>query len=169
MKSIDEYKADMAKLIKSHGFAMQGVFDPDGGPSFCYTVGAVEKVGAEFVCIATVSINSLHGILNPIVYEILKTGKINTDVFSIGLLRNSEEELRGKFVNVTDHFEIERSVTVRVCDFSDEQLMDIYGHTNIPTDFKIYQLLIADKNNILPDEPGYDQGFIQTIEPEDNV
>ena len=125
-------------------FEVLGVFDAD--PPYVYTYGLTPIAGFEFIVIAPARVNNLHNILMGFLHALsMSNGNIVGDYPEIAHLLNGEP-LRGRVVDVTTYKGIGHYVTKRVDGVN-----------------QIYQLILADKNNILHGEPGYDRSWDQEI------
>ncbi len=141
---------DISKKIETFGYAVIGVFDDEQptNPNFCYTVGLCEDLGFELITIGNFNIDIMHTIINEQAIELIQSNEspLEKGIFGGALLKNGSE-LRCKYIDVTDVKGIDDMVT----------------HTYNDMPKKIYQLLFADQNNILPGEECYDKNFNQTI------
>ena len=151
----EKYTNGIVRIIHDHDFAIQGVFDTN--PTFIYSVGAAIKTDAEFICIANADIRVLHQILDPIIRDIIVTGKIPTEEFNAAVTKDGHD-LRGRLVDVTFDPLVQANVVMRVIQTKDGISIGD-NHT-----IDIYQLILGDDNNIMPGEPGYDTKFIQSLD-----
>lgn len=132
------------KSIEKVGFGVQGVFPtvPEG-LSFCYTVGLSEKLGAEIMIAAPADVQSLHGVLYQTTVDCINNGKITVGKFELNeyqmQLKDSMVNLRVGIVELANDSPNANVLNFRVGDVT-----------------KVYQLYVADKNNLLPNEEGYD-------------
>lgn len=141
----DEVYQKHNDAIQHVGFGVQGVFAtvPDE-PSFCYTVGLSKKLGAEIIIVAPTNVQSLHGILYQTTVDCINNGKITVGKFELSeyrmQLKDSMVNLRAEIVELANDSPNANVLNFRVGDVT-----------------KVYQLYVADKNNLLPNEEGYDE------------
>lgn len=142
------FKTKEDNWIATEGYTTQNVFDNETGINYTYSVGLTDKAGFEVIAIAAIDNNILQGLVckvaasytteHPNIVPGIYTGWMknqNGDEMRFELVEVVAGQVLGKFVNNT------RGVVKRVM-----------------------QLLIADKNNILPLESGYDtEGFKQPV------
>lgn len=126
-------------------FRTVGVFDND--PPFVYTVGLGKLTGFEMIMIAPANLNNLYAVMMGFLHALSMSqgGDICGDYPEIANMRNGDP-LRGRVIDVTKHQGIGYHVTEREGEVT-----------------QILQLIMADKNNCLPGEPGYDRSWDQEI------
>ena len=120
-------------MISEYGYAIVGVL---GNNVVCYTVGLTPILGYELVVSLPANPSVIHIIMNDFIAE----QKENNDVSGIKYPAAFKDgtSLRGKLEDVSDEIDILNVITVRRCEVN-----------------KVYQLYLADENNLLPGEAGY--------------
>lgn len=136
--------------INTFGFTMQGVNGGSETPwkSYTYTIGLSAKVGYELV--------------------IVNGGSQGPNLLS----RFANEAIAGTIaldsVVECDEFRIADNparVTIQSISLDSYTAKGCMGKVGKVTDIK--QIFLADKNNILPSEEGYDVGYVQTLSEDD--
>lgn len=117
-------------------------------PNFYYTVGLSLKTGFELIAIAETSDSNLSKIIEAYSRKALHGEDITQEDTSLFLVEidNQKVGLRTKAVKV-DPQEARKE---HICQVRNEV-------------FDVYQLYFADKNNVFPDEPGYDEACTQPL------
>lgn len=145
MRHIDD------QIKRDHGFIIKTVFSTEeNGVSYAYTDGLAGNM--VFICAGNIDSRILGTLLSKLM-EGIASGEIEPSdetITSIGHLVNSDQPLRTKFVKLENPEEI-----IKEYSLSGAKETDI-----------VLQLVLADKNNILPDEEGYDKTFLQNISAE---
>lgn len=120
-------------MISEYGYAIVGVL---GNNMVCYTVGLTPILGYELVVSLPANPRVIHIIMNGFIAK----QKENNDVSGIKYpaVFKDGTTLRGKLEDVSDEIDILNVITVRRCEVN-----------------KVYQLYLADENNLLPGEAGY--------------
>lgn len=139
-----KFRRKLDGLIEKNGYTTVGVFDPEDGLPFVYTVGLSIKHGSELIVRAPIRTIALYDIISATAKKVIE-GESITEPFTYGATLATGESMRFKAIEVT-----RESTENFVCS----------TRTDV---FKTFQILIADKNNILPDEEGYDQEFTQPL------
>ena len=124
---------DIDRMISEYGYAIMGVL---GNNTVCYTVGLTPILGYELVVSLPANPNVIHIIINDFISE----QKENNDVSGIkypGMFKDGTP-LRGKLEDVSDEIDVLNVIAARRCEVN-----------------KVYQLYLADENNLLPGEAGY--------------
>lgn len=145
-QKIKDYYQEIQKAIDKVGYAIQGVFPNDEGICVCYTVGLTPLLGAECIVAGPISLQTLYQTLRSNIDELIKDKEqLSEKEFVGGTLLNGED-LRCKYVDISNKQHVKNFMTVRVNEVN-----------------KVFQMYLADKNNILPDEDGYDTSFDQEV------
>lgn len=140
----DEVYQKHNDAIQHVGFSVQGVFAtvPDE-PSFCYTVGLSKKLGAEIIIIAPANVQTLHSILYQTVVDCINKGEITTGKFELSEFqmryKDDKVNLRAEIVELANDAPNANVLNIRVGDVT-----------------KVYQLYVGDRQNLLPNEEGFD-------------
>ncbi len=135
MRSIEE-------IIEKHGYAVIGVMS---SPSVLYTVGLTDILGYEMVAVTRGSIQTLTGLMNIAIDELKKNPDHQLIKHAAASLSDGSD-VRVK-IEVISNENILEYIAKRTCDVK-----------------VVVQFFIADKNNILPGESGYDyDGWPQSI------
>lgn len=140
-KSIDD-------VIAEYGFAIQASFDPTYmRPTFMYTVGLTDHIGAELVAVCEAEVMALHKLFNTAAQLAIIDGPqcLNKE-YEIGLLLDGETPHIGEIVDVSDRPELDELITVKRGDVK-----------------AVYQLYIGDDNNRLPGDPQYNEDWIYDL------
>lgn len=136
-------------MIDKYGYYVQGVgVGGPNEPNFAYTVGLSKTTGFELIAM-TGGLENLNMLVNEYSQVAMRKEDItqeNTSVFQV-LIKGKQVPLRTKAVKVDTFEACKEHIRFRISD----------------DPFDVYQIYIADHNNILPDEPGYDVEFIQPL------
>ena len=133
---------NIPKMIEEYGFAVIAVAYPTA--SFAYTVGLTDVLGYELVSIGSIPPEYHHSIMTTLIDDLKKNNEIDGIIFPAKLADGTL--LRGVLKDVTQTEHIMEVVTKRIGEVT-----------------KVLQIVYADSKNILPGEPGYDQGFDQWL------
>lgn len=145
-QKVKDYYQEIQKVIDQVGYAIQGVFPNEEGICVCYTIGLAPLLGAECIVAGQISLQTLYQTLRSNIDELIKDKEqLSEKEFVGGTLLNGED-LRCKYVDVSNKHHLKNFMTVRVNEVN-----------------KVFQMYLADKNNILPDEDGYDISFDQEV------
>jgi hypothetical protein len=132
------------------GYAVQPVFaSKEGDPSYAYTIGLNLRVGFELIIVAGFDVELLQTVINK--YAALALNHEHIELERNDLLhmrRNEKYGVRTKCIPV-EPMVVKQS-----------HMRAIRGEVK-----RVYQILIADKNNIFPNESGYDQEWRQPYFP----
>lgn len=143
----------MDEHIRHFGWGVMGVFDDsDPGPTHAYTVGLVLSHGFELAANAVISIKVIQPLLNELGMRI-KKGHPWREGFS-----------SDSFTVTVDGITYPLRVGVRKVSKTAVEEVTPFAFRRAET-FDVYQLILADKRNILPTEDGYDVNFKQTLWP----
>lgn len=145
----EKLRAMVDEKIAKYGYTKQGVFPSEESPGFCYTVGYSQTSGLEFIACAGTNVEHLAEVVDTYV-DLHKKGEDITKERDDCLMFRQGGHLRGL-----------RTKAVKVN--ADEARVDHICQTRGPEVFDVYQILIADKNNLLPDEQDYDKNFAQVM------
>lgn len=140
-------EAEIDQSIAMHGYAPRAVFSSGDGPAFAYTIGFTGTVGFELLALAGQNTDLLAYVLQ--VYAHLAKSGENIELERNDIVASAvrpNQGLRTKCIPV----DAQRATQDYVC--------NVRGEVK-----RVYQILIADKNNLLPDEQGYDQTFRQPL------
>ena len=141
--------AQIDGAIGAQGYAVKSIFGGDDSPSFAYSVGLTGTVGFELISMAGMD-HQLNAYMVNAYAELAKAGEVieeeRTDL--VELSSTPGQGLRTKCVPVN----VSAAMETHVC--------DVRGEVE-----RIYQVLVADKHNLLPDEEGYEQAFLQPCFP----
>lgn len=143
---IDEYKKEIQKVIAKVGYAIQGVFPNEEGITVCYTIGLAPLLGAECIVAGPISLQTLYQTLRSNIDVLIENKEQLSEKEFIGGTLLNGEDLRCKYVDVSNNQNVKDIITVRFTELN-----------------KVFQMYIGDKNNILPDEEGYDTSFDQEV------
>lgn len=137
------------EVIAEYGFAIQGVFHPGTvKPSYLYTVGLTDTLGAEVIVVAEADIMALHPLINSAVQQAIANDDSEfMQEYGVGTLIDGVTPMKADFVEVTNHPAIPHLVVQRVGDVK-----------------RVFQLSLADENNLLPGEEGYNEEWVQDLE-----
>lgn len=127
-------------MIEKHGFAMCLVFDNDSEqPNFTHTISATTNYNAELIVVSNVGgPNTIAGIINEILEEEPPPNVI----------------YKSKLLDVKPEHGDPESLNLKLIDVSGEKWLD-QTILNRCDEFKtVYQILLGDKDNRLPDEAG---------------
>lgn len=135
------------EAIEKQGWAIQAVFANDPkNLSFAYSTGAKDILGVEVFMRACTDTRVLGYLVNEVL-ERLREGESFTAI----------ETSNGAKCVVGDGHQPSRVCVIEVAGI-DAYNADIFRlNTGIPE--KVYQVLLADANNVLPGEDGYDPEF----------
>ena len=152
--------AQMRELIKEkakkHGWSVVSVGPGDVDPGFCYTTYLTDKVGYELILvgyhgsIAGSLLNSVCDIVTKEYPDSPPTSVLTTDLFR-PFISDRSHDLRIQLVELDMNSPIAKSIALG---------------ENVT---RIIQVTIGDKNNILPNEEGYDSSFIQTLSSDSDL
>lgn len=133
-------------LIAEHGYTKQYVSSDGSAAQFCYSIGLTPRVGAEFLVIAALPMGLMAASVDVLAQELL-TGTLTlgerTDIFKP---TDGIAQLRLKIVQVD------------AAAATKDYILNTRGEVT-----RVYQILFADENNILPDEVGYDDNMKQPV------
>jgi hypothetical protein len=134
--------------IATQGFALQGVFSTkEGETDRAYTIGLSIRTGFEVFAMAGNDVNLLQAMVASYAKLALDGQDIEVPRNDLGGMRHQPNYgVRTVAVPVTDPEAIQRYLP---------------GQPHPVT--KVYQILIADKNNLLPNEQGYDTDWVQPL------
>lgn len=135
---------------KEHGWSIVSVGPGDGNTGFCYTTYLTDKVGYELILVG--HYGSIGGsLLNTVCDMVTKeypdsppTSVITTNLFGV-FTSGRSHDLRLQLVELDMNSPTAKGVRVG---------------ENVT---RIIQVTVGDKNNILPNEEGYDTSFMQTL------
>lgn len=148
-------KVNATKLLREHGERMEKhgytVTMVTGERPTAYTVGLSVSEGYELVTQSNIHGKVAGVVINAVVDELRKSGF--SENFTLKNFNINNTEARCRLVEIEDLEWLGTQVTFGM--FNPEWLKVK------PT--KVYQVLLGDKNNILPDEDGYDTSFDQTL------
>jgi hypothetical protein len=155
VKAIEELRFTIAlsqitvkenQLIKEHGFTTMNVFDNETGMNFSHTVALSGHAGFEVIVMAALDTGILHRLAIRVAESYTKDGPKIEEGIHVGWLKNqSGEDMRFELVEIVAG-----------------QVLGKLIKTTRGEVKRVMQVLIADKNNILPGESGYDtEGFKQ--------
>jgi len=158
-KKITIFRSWMEKTrdaaIAKQGFAIQNVFSnepADVWHTYSYTIGTTAKLGCDVVIV-----NAGKGsgdILANITTNAIKEGGFKEgEVFTIGGYTIAGSDMRAMVKEIT---------------LESPTAQGMNGALNAGMT-KVMQVFIGDKNNILPDEAGYDTSFVQELNETDPV
>lgn len=136
--------------IETVGYAVQPVFASESGkPSFAYTIGLSMSVGFELIVVAGSDVDLLQAVINQYADLALKHENIELERNDLLKMRSHQKQgVRTKCIPV-------EPLVVK-----QEHMRATRGEVN-----RVYQILIADKHNLFPDESGYDHGYPQPYFP----
>lgn len=137
--------AAVDRAIEQHGYAVQSVFAQDDKPAFAYTIGLTEEVGFELMALAGYD----HELLAHLVGSYADLAKAHEHIEQerndvIEMAATPGYGVRTKCIPV--------EARVATADFVKQTRGDVV---------RVYQILIADKNNLFPDEQGYSKTWPQ--------
>lgn len=135
------------KHIEEYGYSLMGVGAGDVDPSYTYTVGLSKILGFELV-VVNLPLHLSSPLLNGVI-DNLKKGNVTPDV-----------------VFTDDEFTIEdvlARLKITDIDMDSNTAEGVKGRIDGIEVTQIKQLWLPDQNNVLPDEPGYDNTFMQTL------
>lgn len=140
-----EYDRAVDEIIEQHGFMIQGVFPSpgSGGSSFAYTVGLSKKTGFELIITADALQGALQHALNFFAEQAL-AGEDITQVFASDTLQCDKKDGTVEGLRM-------QAVLVDA-----EKARESYIRVTRSESFDVYQVCLADGNNVLPYEEGYD-------------
>lgn len=132
--------------IATQGYAVQPVFgDEDGTPAYAYTLGLNFKTGFELIVSAGQDIHLLTTVLSKYAELALQSENIELE--------------RNDLAYMLTHAKYGvRTVCIPVDPEAVKQSHSLCTRGEVK---KIYQILIADKNNLFPNESGYDPEWSQ--------
>ncbi|MNF29860.1 hypothetical protein D3C81_176790 [compost metagenome] len=132
--------------IATQGYAVQPVFgENDGTPAYAYTLGLNFKTGFELIVSAGQDIHLLTTVLSKYAELALQSENIELERNDLAYMRtHAKYGVRTKCVPV-DFETVKQSHSL--CTRGEVKC--------------IYQILIADKNNLFPNESGYDPEWAQ--------
>jgi hypothetical protein len=131
--------------IDTVGYAIQPVFASEHKAAFAYTIGLADRVGFELMATA----GSDPHLLMHIVGQYAELAKAHEHI----------EHERNDTAAMADR--PKQGVRTKAIAVEPLVVRQEYAH-GLPADVKrVYQILIADKNNIFPDEQGYDREWSQ--------
>lgn len=141
-----QIRAKENALIKEHGFTTMNVFDNETDMNFSHTVGLTAHAGFEVIAMATLPTDILHRLVLKVGESYVNNATKIEEGIHVGWMKNqSGEPMRFEMVEV-----------------SAGQVVGKLIHNTRGEVKRVMQILIADKNNILPLESGYDsEGFKQ--------
>lgn len=143
--AISVIKAKENKLIKEHGYTKQFVTAGADTPPFCYSIGLTAQTGFEVLCVAALPMEHLACMVDYVAKSYLPGGEpFLPGIYEGWLIGKGEIPLRTQLKEVV----LEQA--------RKEYVMNTRGEVT-----RVFQVLIADKNNVLPGEPGYDIEFLQ--------
>lgn len=140
-------EAAIDKNIAEQGYASQPVLASEDQPAFAYSIGLTGSVGFELLVVAGQSHELVLHVLNAYA-EIAKRGE------NIELERDDVLELRSGKGCRTKCISIEPLVA------TENFITQTRGEVK-----RVYQVLVADKNNVFPRSAGYDLSFSQPYLP----
>jgi len=143
----------MDEHIRHYGWGVMGIVDDGSSITHVYTVGLVLSQGFDLVSTAAVDIKTLQPLINELATRI-QGGHPWKDGYRSAIMAVTVDGVEHPLrmgVRLVSHAAIEASDTP-------------FAFTRADT-FPVYQLILADKHNILPTEDGYDVNFEQTLWP----
>lgn len=136
-KKIKAYQDRIDEIINNHGHAVQAVFsNNEDEENFAYTIGLAPTRGYELVCVVNVSPSTMHYVLN--------------DVAKILEHKPPQENLILEEILVNYPIKLTLACGTDVYDDYVIGAVRRYGR-----EFKVWQVLIPDRDSVFPDEPGY--------------
>lgn len=147
---IREYTKEKAK---EKGFSVVAVGSGDVDPDFCYSTYLTDKVGYELILVGMgghIGGSLLNSVCDMVIKEYPDsppTTVLTTDLFGI-VIDGESHDLRLQLVELDMDSPTAKGVTLG---------------ENVT---RIMQITVGDKNNLLPNEEGYDTSFIQTLSGE---
>lgn len=135
----------MDAIIAEQGWGLMFVGAGRTDPAFVYTVGLTAKTGYEFIMVNPPTSN-VEDLMNTICEGVIEGSITPQTVFTTDGYTIGQQLARFKLVEL----QMDSATASMVLDRRGEVV-------------QIYQVWMGDKNNILPDEPGYDTTFVQTL------
>lgn len=135
-------------VIAEFGFAIQASFDPTYmRPTFMYSVGLSDHIGAELVAVCEADVMALHKIFNAAAQQAIADDHtcLNKE-YEIGLLLDGVTPHMGEIVDVTGRPELDELIKVKRGEVT-----------------KFYQLYIGDEDNRYPGDPRYNDDWIYDL------
>ena len=133
------------RLIAQHGYTTNNVFDNDSGLNFAYSVGLTDKAGFEVIAMAALPLDYLHGLVCKVASSyISELPNITQGIYEGWMTNQNGQQMRFEVVEVA----------------AGQVLGKLINNTRGEVK-RVMQILISDKNNILPLEEGYDVEFKQ--------
>lgn len=141
-------KAQENGWIAERGYAINSFFSTTEGVNFAYTVGLTARAGLEVISLAHLDLGILAGVVTKVADSyITELPHITPGIYEGWMASTDGKQLR---FQVND---------VAISPVLTEYILNTRGTVR-----RVLQVLIADKNNILPTEPGYDtEGFPQPV------
>jgi hypothetical protein len=128
------------------GFAIQPVFSMgDGTPSYAYTMGLNFRTGIELLAVAGEDARLLQ-------YVVGRYAKL-------ALAKEDLLKERNDVLKMSTH--VGYGVRTKCVPVAASFALENYMHGKRGEVTQVYQIIIADKNNLFPDESGYDVGWNQ--------
>ncbi|WP_439126216.1 MAG: DUF4262 domain-containing protein (plasmid) [Pseudomonas rhizophila] len=141
--------AQIDGAIGAQGYAVKSVFAGDDSPSFAYSVGLTGTVGFELISMAGMD-HQLNAYMVSEYAELAKAGEVIEDE------RSDLVELS----SLPGHGLRTKCVPVNASAAMETHICEVRGEVE-----RVYQILVADKHNLFPDEEGYEQAFLQPCLP----
>lgn len=137
--------AAVDRAIEQNGYAVQSVFAQDDKPAFAYTIGLTAEVGFELMALA----GHDHELLAHVVGSYADLAKAHEPMKQerndvIEMAATPGYGVRTKCIPI--------EARVATADFVKQTRGDVV---------RVYQILIADKNNLFPGEQGYSKTWPQ--------
>lgn len=124
--------------------------DRDGEtPAFTYTVGGIPLIGAELLYVGEVPFNPPASIVNQAFDTLKDIEELTSDLGPVGTLVVSGD-VRYRITSHPLHQNVGKFLKMVPTHFPD-----------YPQDTPVYVIELADSNNLLPGEEGYDATFVQ--------
>ena len=153
MVARSQMRAFTKEKAKEKGFSVVAVGSGDVDPGFCYTTYLTDKVGYELILVGIgghIGGRLVDSVCDMIIKEYPDsppTSVLTTDLFGI-VVDGEPHDLRLQLVEL---------------DMDSPTAKGVKLGENVT---RIIQVTIGDKNNLLPNEEGYDTSFIQTLSRE---
>lgn len=143
-------EADIRERLANGEHQIVGVGSDGENPPFAYSIGGIDKIGAELLVVANIDLGALGSILNVAMDAFEKAGTHTQDIGQIGTLAKTGEALRYRI--------LPRMLSENVGDFL-RMVPDFYPE--YPLETPVYVIELADGENLLPGEDGYNDDLIQ--------
>lgn len=162
-EQFEAFNAHRRQIIKQFGFMVQGVFatkdseDDENKTSFMYTIGRAQAAQLDIICMLAIDQQIVNVTAQMIDFNLISfpTPLDKSDVFEIESfhvnINGENKELRAQLLFVNDIVSV---IEQYACGTMNPDL-------DLPPPLGFWQLVLGDKNNILPGEAGYDESFVQ--------